>query len=111
MEEMVRAGDNHYRQVLRPGPVEHRGERHGVVLLAMDHERARLHRLQSEARDRKTREVKWTGTRADLIFGSHAQLRALSEVYGSGDAKAKFVKDFVKAWTKVMNADRFDTAG
>ncbi|TGV80857.1 catalase/peroxidase HPI, partial [Mesorhizobium sp. M00.F.Ca.ET.149.01.1.1] len=61
-----------------------------------------------EARDRKTREVKWTGTRADLIFGSHAQLRALSEVYGSSDAKAKFVKDFVKAWTKVMNADRFD---
>ncbi|RVC59765.1 catalase/peroxidase HPI, partial [Mesorhizobium sp. M00.F.Ca.ET.038.03.1.1] len=63
-----------------------------------------------EARDRKTREVKWTGTRADLIFGSHAQLRALSEVYGSSDAKAKFVKDFVKAWTKVMNADRFDIA-
>jgi catalase-peroxidase len=63
-----------------------------------------------EARDRKTKQVKWTGTRADLIFGSHAQLRALSEVYGSGDAKAKFVKDFVKAWTKVMNADRFDIA-
>ncbi|MDX8533175.1 catalase/peroxidase HPI [Mesorhizobium sp. VK25A] len=63
-----------------------------------------------EAHDRKTREVKWTGTRADLIFGSHAQLRALSEVYGSADAKAKFVKDFVKAWTKVMNADRFDIA-
>ncbi|MGX5802542.1 catalase/peroxidase HPI [Bradyrhizobium sp. Arg314] len=63
-----------------------------------------------EARDRKSREVKWTGTRADLIFGSHAQLRALAEVYGSGDAKAKFVKDFVKAWTKVMNADRFDIA-
>jgi catalase-peroxidase len=63
-----------------------------------------------EARDRKTREVKWTGTRADLIFGSHAQLRALSEVYGSSDAKAKFVKDFVNAWTKVMNADRFDIA-
>ncbi|TPI40141.1 catalase/peroxidase HPI [Mesorhizobium sp. B3-1-6] len=63
-----------------------------------------------EARDRKTKQVKWTGTRADLIFGSHAQLRALSEVYGSADAKAKFVKDFVKAWTKVMNADRFDIA-
>ena len=54
--------------------------------------------------------MKGTGTRADLIFGSHAQLRALSEVYGSSDAKAKFVKDFVNAWTKVMNADRFDIA-
>jgi catalase-peroxidase len=60
-----------------------------------------------EARDRKTNAVKWTGTRADLIFGSHAQLRALAEVYGSSDAKAKFVKDFVAAWTKVMNLDRF----
>lgn len=63
-----------------------------------------------EARDRKTRAVKWTATRADLIFGSHAQLRALAEVYGSADAGQKFVGDFVKAWTKVMNADRFDTA-
>ncbi|CCV08476.1 catalase; hydroperoxidase HPI(I) [Mesorhizobium metallidurans STM 2683] len=63
-----------------------------------------------EARDRKTKAVKWTGTRADLIFGSHAQLRALAEVYGSADAKEKFVKDFVKAWTKVMNLDRFDLA-
>ncbi|TIW18885.1 MAG: catalase-peroxidase, partial [Mesorhizobium sp.] len=63
-----------------------------------------------EARDRKTKAVKWTGTRADLIFGSHAQLRALSEVYGSVDAKDKFVKDFVKAWTKVMNLDRFEIA-
>jgi catalase-peroxidase len=63
-----------------------------------------------EARDRKTKAVKWTGTRADLIFGSHAQLRALAEVYGSGDAKAKFVKDFVKAWVKVMNLDRFEIA-
>jgi catalase-peroxidase len=61
-----------------------------------------------EARDRKTNEVKWTGTRADLIFGSHAQLRAFAEVYGSSDAKTKFVKDFVAAWTKVMNLDRFD---
>jgi catalase-peroxidase len=61
-----------------------------------------------EGRDRKTHDVKWTGTRADLIFGSHAQLRALAEVYGSSDAQQKFLNDFVKAWTKVMNADRFD---
>ncbi|SDT30788.1 catalase/peroxidase HPI [Bradyrhizobium canariense] len=61
-----------------------------------------------EGRDRKTKAVKWTGTRVDLIFGSHSQLRALAEVYGSADAKEKFAKDFVKAWTKVMNADRFD---
>jgi catalase-peroxidase len=61
-----------------------------------------------EGRDRKTNEVKWTGTRVDLIFGSHAQLRALAEVYASADAKKKFVKDFVAAWTKVMNLDRFD---
>ncbi|MBD9373058.1 catalase/peroxidase HPI [Rhizobium sp. ARZ01] len=63
-----------------------------------------------EGRDRKTNDVKWTATRADLIFGSHSQLRALAEVYGSTDAKEKFVKDFVAAWTKVMNADRFDLA-
>jgi catalase-peroxidase len=61
-----------------------------------------------EGRDRKTNELKWTGTRADLIFGSHSQLRALAEVYGSNDAKEKFVKDFVAAWTKVMELDRFD---
>jgi catalase-peroxidase len=61
-----------------------------------------------EGRDRKTNEVKWTGTRADLIFGSNSQLRALAEVYASADAKDKFVKDFVKAWTKVMELDRFD---
>lgn len=61
-----------------------------------------------QARDRKTEEVKWTGTRVDLIFGSHSQLRALAEVYGASDAQAKFVKDFVAAWTKVMNLDRFD---
>ncbi|HTZ67363.1 MAG TPA: peroxidase family protein, partial [Roseiarcus sp.] len=61
-----------------------------------------------EGVDRKTGEVKWTATRADLIFGSHAQLRALAEVYGSADGKEKFVKDFVKAWGKVMNLDRFD---
>jgi catalase-peroxidase len=63
-----------------------------------------------EGRDRKTNEVKWTGTRVDLIFGSHSQLRALAEVYACADAKEKFAKDFVAAWTKVMNADRFDLA-
>ena len=63
-----------------------------------------------EGRDRKTNAVKWTATRVDLIFGSHSQLRALAEVYASADAKEKFVKDFVAAWTKVMNADRFDLA-
>jgi len=62
----------------------------------------------SEGCDRKTNEIKWTGTRVDLIFGSHSQLRALAEVYGQSDAKTKFVKDFVAAWNKVMNADRFD---
>jgi catalase-peroxidase len=61
-----------------------------------------------EGRDRKTGGIKWTATRVDLIFGSHSQLRALAEVYASSDAQAKFVKDFVAAWTKVMNADRFD---
>jgi catalase-peroxidase len=61
-----------------------------------------------EGRDRKTKVVKWTGTRVDLIFGSHSQLRALAEVYACADAKHKFVRDFVAAWTKVMNADRFD---
>jgi catalase-peroxidase len=61
-----------------------------------------------EGRDRKTGEVKWTGTRVDLIFGSNSLLRALAEVYGSSDGKEKFVKDFAKAWAKVMNLDRFD---
>jgi catalase-peroxidase len=63
-----------------------------------------------EGRDRKTNEVKWTGTRVDLIFGSHSQLRALAEVYACADSKEKFVKDFVAAWTKVMNLDRFELA-
>jgi len=63
-----------------------------------------------EGRDRKTKAAKWTGTRVDLIFGSHSQLRAIAEVYGSSDAKEKFAKDFVAAWTKVMNLDRFDLA-
>ena len=63
-----------------------------------------------EGRDRKTNEVKWTGTRVDLIFGSHSQLRALAEVYACTDSREKFVKDFVAAWTKVMDHDRFDVA-
>jgi catalase-peroxidase len=63
-----------------------------------------------EGRDRKTGQVKWTGTRVDLVFGSSSQLRALAEVYGSSDAQAKFVQDFVAAWNKVMNLDRFDVA-
>ncbi|MGA7457566.1 MAG: catalase/peroxidase HPI [Methyloceanibacter sp.] len=63
-----------------------------------------------EGRDRRTKELKWTGTRVDLIFGSHSQLRAIAEVYACADSKEKFVKDFVAAWTKVMNADRFDLA-
>jgi catalase-peroxidase len=63
-----------------------------------------------EGRDRKSGKVKWTGTRVDLVFGSNSQLRALAEVYASTDAKEKFVQDFVAAWTKVMNLDRFDLA-
>ncbi|WP_035568447.1 catalase/peroxidase HPI [Litchfieldella anticariensis] len=63
-----------------------------------------------EGRDRKTGEVKWTGTRVDLVFGSNSQLRALAEVYAQDDAKEKFVTDFVAAWNKMMNADRFDLA-
>jgi catalase-peroxidase len=63
-----------------------------------------------EGRDRKTNELKWTGTRVDLIFGSHSQLRAFAEVYACADSKEKFVRDFVAAWNKVMNADRFDLA-
>jgi catalase-peroxidase len=63
-----------------------------------------------EGRDRKTGAVKWTGTRVDLVFGSNSQLRALAEVYGSSDADKKFIHDFVAAWNKVMNLDRFDLA-
>ncbi|MFT7070377.1 MAG: catalase-peroxidase [Spirosomataceae bacterium] len=62
-----------------------------------------------EGRDRKTNELRWTGSRVDLIFGSNAELRAVAEVYGSADAEAKFVKDFIAAWNKVMNLDRFDS--
>jgi catalase-peroxidase len=63
-----------------------------------------------EGKDRKTSATKWTATRADLIFGSNSELRALAEVYASSDGKEKFVKDFIAAWNKVMNLDRFDLA-
>jgi catalase-peroxidase len=63
-----------------------------------------------EGHCRKTGALKWTGTRVDLVFGSNSQLRALAEVYAQSDAKRKFVTDFVSAWNKVMNADRFDLA-
>jgi catalase-peroxidase len=61
-----------------------------------------------EGRDRKTGQLKWTGTRVDLVFGSNSQLRAAAEVYASSDAGEKFVHDFIAAWNKVMNLDRFD---
>jgi catalase-peroxidase len=61
-----------------------------------------------EGKDRKTGEVKWTASRADLVFGSHSELRAIAEVYGSADAKEKFIHDFIAAWSKIMNLDRFD---
>ncbi|MBX9595353.1 MAG: catalase-peroxidase, partial [Roseomonas sp.] len=63
-----------------------------------------------EGRDRATGQVKWTATRVDLVFGSNSQLRAIAEVYGQADAQQRFADDFVAAWTKVMNADRFDLA-
>ena len=63
-----------------------------------------------EGRDRATGALKWTGTRVDLVFGSNSQLRAIAEVYASDDARGKFVRDFVAAWNKVMNLDRFDIA-
>jgi catalase-peroxidase len=63
-----------------------------------------------EARERATGQVRWTGTRVDLVFGSNAELRALAEVYASDDNQQKFAKDFVAAWNKVMNLDRFDLA-
>jgi len=61
-----------------------------------------------EGRDRKSGDLKWTGTRVDLVFGSNSQLRALAEVYAQNDSKEKFVRDFVAAWSKVMELDRFD---
>jgi catalase-peroxidase len=63
-----------------------------------------------EGHDRSRGDLKWTATTVDLVFGSNSQLRALAEVYGSSDAQSKFVQDFVAAWTKVMNLDRFDLA-
>jgi catalase-peroxidase len=63
-----------------------------------------------EGRDRKSKALKWTGTRVDLIFGSHSELRALAEAYATADAKGPFVNAFVAAWAKVMNLDRFDLA-
>jgi catalase-peroxidase len=63
-----------------------------------------------EGRDRKSGELKWTGTVVDLVFGSNSQLRAIAEVYACADSKEAFVKDFVAAWSKVMNADRYDLA-
>ena len=63
-----------------------------------------------EGYDRKSGKLAWTGTRVDLIFGSHSQLRAFAEIYGQSDGQAKFVADFIAAWNKVMNADRFDLA-
>jgi catalase-peroxidase len=64
-----------------------------------------------EGRDRNSHDLKWTATRVDLIFGSHSQLRAFAEVYACADSQDKFVNDFVAAWAKVMNADRFDLVG
>jgi catalase-peroxidase len=81
-----------------------------INLLDMGTEWKPASRTTFEGRDRKTGAPKWTATRVDLVFGSHAQLRAIAEVYGSTDAEGKFVADFVKAWTKVMNLDRFDLA-
>jgi len=79
-----------------------------VNLLDMSTEWSPTGKNSYEGRDRKTKQVKWTASRVDLIFGSHSQLRALAEVYACADSKEKFVKDFVAAWAKVMNADRYD---
>ena len=79
-----------------------------VNLLDMNTEWKKKAENEYEAHDRKSGQVKWTGTRADLVFGSNAQLRAIAEVYAQSDSKAKFAADFAAAWNKVMNADRFD---
>ena len=91
----------------KPGTLTNDFFRH---LLDMGTEWKATSRDTFEAKDRASGKARWTGTRVDLVFGSHAQLRALSEVYASDDGKEKFVKDFVDAWTKVMNLDRFDLA-
>jgi catalase-peroxidase len=109
---------------LRVIGANHGGTKHGVFtkkpgaltndffrnLLSMDTEwRPTSSRAMAfEGVDRSSGQVKWTATRADLVFGSNSQLRAIAEVYAQDDAKKKFVEDFVAAWTKVMNADRFD---
>ncbi len=109
---------------MRALDANHGGSRHGVLtdrpgqltndffvnLLGMDVEWLSTGEGQDEfeARDRKTGEVRWTGTRADLVFGSNSQLRSVAEVYGQNDGGPRFVRDFVAAWTKVMEADRFD---
>jgi catalase-peroxidase len=81
-----------------------------VNLLSMDYEWVPTDKSEElfEGRNRATGKVVWTGTRIDLIFGSNSQLRALAEVYAQNDMREKFVRDFVAAWTKVMNNDRFD---
>jgi catalase-peroxidase len=79
-----------------------------VNLLDMGTEWNAVNKDVFEGRDRKTGRAKWTATRVDLIFGSNSQLRAFAEVYGSSDGQEKFVRDFVAAWNKVMNLDRFD---
>lgn len=81
-----------------------------VNLLDMENEWKKSEKVEGiyEAKNRKTGEVKWQATPTDLVFGSSSELRAIAEVYGANDGKEKFIKDFIKAWTKVMNADRFD---
>jgi catalase-peroxidase len=79
-----------------------------VNLLDMGTEWKPVSEDEFEGRDRKTGKVKWTGTRVDLVFGSNSQLRAVAEVYGCSDSQQKFIQDFVAAWNKVMNLDRFD---
>jgi catalase-peroxidase len=79
--------------------------------LGTEWKRTDEHGTQFEGRDRKTGQLKWTATRVDLVFGADSRLRALCEVYGASDGVEKFVKDFVAAWAKVMNLDRFDLAG
>ena len=111
---------------MRALDANHGGSKHGVLtdrpgtlsndffvnLLDMSTEWKATSEAQDEfeGRDRKSGEVKWTGTRVDLVFGSNSQLRAISEIYAQDGSEAKFVRDFIAAWTKVMNADRFDLA-
>ena len=81
-----------------------------VLDLATSWKATSEHKDAFAGNDRRTGEVKWTGTRVDLIFGSNTELRAIAEVYGCSDGEAQFVHDFVAAWDKVMNLDRFDVA-